>query len=466
MASGLLERIAEYAVGERSTRLPGPVIHHAKRAVVDWFAALLPGTAEPPATLLMRGLADEIGRGKARLYPSGARAPVRMAALINGTAAHTAEFDDIFRDAIYHPGAPTIAAALAAAQSRGADGDDFLRAIIVGYEISTRIGVALGAAHYKYWHTTATVGTLGAAAAVGGVLGLDAKRFAHGLATAATMAAGLQQAFRSEAMSKPLHAGHAAEAGALAALAASEGATGALDVLDGETGMGTAMSNRPDWTGAFAGLGRDYNIAAMTFKNHGCCGHSFAAIDGALALKAAHGLTPDRIAKVTVATYKTALDVTGSYKVKTPFEGKFSLPYAVASALVHGNVRIDAFKPARLADPATRDLMARVELAIDPAHNAAFPGARAATVTIETGDGRRFTRVQPTRKGDPDMPLSDDELSDKFLELATPVIGRACARKLLARLWTLERARADALLFPAAFAVRPARTRRPSSGRN
>jgi 2-methylcitrate dehydratase PrpD len=226
------------------------------------------------------------------------------------------------------------------------------------------------------------------------------------------------------------------------------------------------MSNRPDWTGAFAGLGRDYNIAAMTFKNHGCCGHSFAAIDGALALKAAHGLTPDRIAKVTVATYKTALDVTGSYKVKTPFEGKFSLPYAVASALVHGNVRIDAFKPARLADPATRDLMARVELAIDPAHNAAFPGARAATVTIETGDGRRFTRVQPTRKGDPDMPLSDDELSDKFLELATPVIGRACARKLLARLWTLERARADALLFPAAFAVRPARTRRPSSGRN
>jgi 2-methylcitrate dehydratase PrpD len=454
MTAGLLERIADYAVAERSTRLPAAVIHHAKRAVIDWFAAMLAGALAPPATLLVRALGDSLGHGRARLYPSGRRAPLRSAALINATAAHTAEFDDIFRDAIYHPGAPTISAALAAAQSHGIGGDAFLRAVIVGYEISTRIGVALGPAHYKFWHTTATVGTFGAAAAVGSVLGLDRLRFAHGLATAATMAAGLQQAFRSEAMSKPLHAGHAAEAGALAALAAAAGVTGALDVLDGAAGLGAAMSNRPDWNRALATLGRDHNITAMTFKNHGCCGHSFAAIDGALVLKAAHALTSGRIARVRIGTYKTALDVTGSTKVTTAFEGKFSLPYVVASALIHGSVRLDAFTPARLADPATHALMKRIELAVDPAVDAAFPGRRAANVEIETTDGRRLRHEQTTRKGDPDMPLSDDELGGKFLELAAPVIGQPAAGKLLRRLWTLERARPDALDFPLAVAAR------------
>ena len=138
---------------------------------------------------------------------------MRAAALINGAAAHTVEVDDIFRDGIYHPGAPTIPAALALAQARGASGEQFLRAVIVGYEISTRIGAAMGRAHYKYWHNTGTIGCFGACAAAAELLRLDAARFAHALATVTTFSAGLQQAFRMDSMSKPLHAGHAAEAG-------------------------------------------------------------------------------------------------------------------------------------------------------------------------------------------------------------------------------------------------------------
>jgi len=118
---------------------------------------------------------------------------VRAAALINGSAAHTVEVDDIFRDAIYHPGAPTIAAALALAQANGASGGQFLRAVIVGYEISTRIGAAMGRAHYRYWHNTGTIGVFGACAACAELLGLDATRFAHALATATTFSAGVQR---------------------------------------------------------------------------------------------------------------------------------------------------------------------------------------------------------------------------------------------------------------------------------
>ena len=219
----ILERVADYAVGMRGAALPAEVLHHGKRAVIDWFAAMLPGTQEAPAIRLRAAVAEEIGHGRAIVYGTASRAPARVAALLNGTASHITEFDDIFRDGIYHPGSPTIAAALAAAQSVGASGLDLLRGIVVGYEIATRIGAAMNPAHYRYWHTTATVGTFGAAAAAAIIRGADAGQFAHALATAGTMAAGLQQAFRSDSMSKPLHAGHAADAGSLAAAAATAG---------------------------------------------------------------------------------------------------------------------------------------------------------------------------------------------------------------------------------------------------
>src|SRR5262245_23698986 len=165
----LLEKIADYAIREQTSKLQPEVIHHAKRAVIDWYASLLPGGRVPPATLLEEALAEELDRGKARLG-SGRRATLRAAALINGAAAHAVEFDDIWRDAVYHPGAPVIAAALATAQSQGANGEHFLHGVIVGYEISTRIGDAVMPSHYKFWHTTGTVGCFGAAASAATLL--------------------------------------------------------------------------------------------------------------------------------------------------------------------------------------------------------------------------------------------------------------------------------------------------------
>src|SRR5512145_2009690 len=241
----LLETIADYAVREQTAKLPKEVIHHAKRAVVDWCASLLPGSRIAPATLLEEALADELDHGRARLA-SGRRATVRAAALINGAASHAVEFDDIWRDAVYHPASPVISAALAAAQAQGANGERFLRGVIVGYEVSTRIGDAVMPSHYKFWHTTGTVATL---------LGCSREQFVHALGNAGTFAAGLQQAFRSQAMAKPLHGGHAAEAGALAALAAARGVTGVADILEGEVGFGAAMSVNPDWSRATRGLG-------------------------------------------------------------------------------------------------------------------------------------------------------------------------------------------------------------------
>jgi len=210
--------------------------------------------------------------------------------------------------------------------------------------------------------------------------------------------------------------------------------------IEGAAGFGRAMSDGPDWNQAFATLGRDFHITRMTFKNHACCGHTFAAIDGALELQRALAVAAADIARVTVGTYRPALEVAGYEHPATPAEARFSLKYVVATALTHGSVRLAAFTPERLADAATRALMQKIELAVDAGLDASFPGQRAARIAIETKDGRRGEFLQPTRKGDPDMPLGDRELDEKFMELAAPVQGEAAARALLARLWTLERA--------------------------
>ena len=203
----LIFDIADYAIRERDRSLSDDVLHHAKRAIIDWCAATAPGSEAMPAAGLVKALNEDIGRGGSRLFPSGTPATLRAAAIINGAASHTVEFDDIFRDALYHPGAPVISAALAAAETEALGGAGFLRAVVIGYEISTRIALVMGRSHYKYWHNTATNGSFGAPAAVAAVLNLDRDRFANAIALAGTMAAGLQQSLRGDSHAKPMHAG-------------------------------------------------------------------------------------------------------------------------------------------------------------------------------------------------------------------------------------------------------------------
>ena len=437
MAENPLLVLAEHAASWRTRPMPAEVEHHARRALIDWFAALLPGCLRPPATLLAAALAPERGPGRAICYVDGAPSPIRHAALLNAAASHTVEFDDIYRDAGYHPGCPTIAPALAAAQAKGADMEALLRAIVAGYEVSCRIGVAVQPSHYRYWHTTGTVGSFGAATATAVVLGCDAMRIAHANATAATFASGLQQAFLSDSMSKPLHPGHAAEAGALAAIGAAAGVTGALDVLHGRQGFAAATSeDQGKWDRALAGLGERFAITAMTFKNHGCCGHIFAALDAVRELQREHGFAAGDVAKIHVGGYGPTKTICDRPEAATEADARFSVQYTVAALLVLGGVRLAAFEPGNLANPAIRALMPKVTVGLDPELADAYPGRRAAKVWITLQDGRELYRYQPTRKGDPDAPLSDSELSEKFTELATPVIGAEAAARLLESLWT------------------------------
>lgn len=431
-----VEHFAAYAANLRAQDIAADVMHAAVRCVIDWYSAAIPGVVDPASIALRAALDEEVGHGTGYLL-TGERAPVRIAALFNGTASHTTEFDDIFAPAIYHPGSPTIAAALAIAQQKKTNGAEFLVSVIGGYEISTRIGAALGRRHYKFWHNTGTVGSFGSAAAAGILLGLNQQQMIHALGGVGTFAAGLQQAFRGDSQSKPLHAGHAADYGVFAAQIAAKGLRGAPDILDGAVGMGVAMSDGPDWNAALEDLGKAFNTQRMTVKNHGCCGHIFAALDGVLELQRQHRFALKDVERIDIGGYSATVDVTGNYTADTPSAAKFCLPFILASGLKYGSIRLDAYTPDRLGDAEVKVAMGKIQVHLDPKIDALFPRQRAAHITLRLTDGRVAEYFQPHRVGDPQLPLSDAQLEDKFLEMACPVLGDRQARDFVTRLWAL-----------------------------
>ncbi|MBT6304906.1 MmgE/PrpD family protein [Rhodospirillaceae bacterium] len=435
----VVTKYAEFAVACKTSDLSADVFHHAKRVLIDWFACTLPGGLEEPATLIIKALTEDIGRGNSSLLPGGEQTTTRTAALINGTAAHIIEFDDIYRDGLFHPGAPIIASALATAEKTWASGEELLRAIIAGYEVANRIAEAVNPHHYEWWHTTATVGFFGSATSAAMLLGLDLEKTAHALATAGTMAAGLQQAFRADAMSKPIHSGRAAEGGVLAALMAKNCVTGALDILEGERGFGKAMSANVNWRQSIQTLGSDYTITRMTQKNHAACGHVHAIIDAIIHIKNVNRVDCANVKNIRIGSYQKAYEICHNTNPKTPYEAKFSAEYCTAIAIQRGcALRANDFVQENLKDPSVQRVMKLVNLEIDEQCQSVFPKVRSANVELETIDGRVFNHFSPTRKGDPDNPLLDSELSDKYADLVEPVVGKLAAGTLLSTLWSVK----------------------------
>lgn len=428
----VIEQFAAFAIGMQP---PAEADHAARRCILDWYGAAIAGSVEAPSTALRQAFP---GSGPARLLPDAETRDARTAALINATASHIVEVDDIYRSGLYHPGVVTIPAALALGEAQRTNGPTLIRAVIAGYEVSNRIAAAINPAHYQHWHTTGTVGHFGATVSAGVVLGLSAQQLTHAMATVATFAAGLRHAFSADGMSKPLHAGRAAEAGVAAALMAQAGVTGVNDMLEGARGFGVAMSGDVDWDAAVATLGMEWTVAQTTPKAHACCGHNFAALDAIKTLMSEHAARPAQIERIEVQTYRTAIEICGNPKPCSAAEARFSLPWCAAIMALHGAVTPSAFNADALANPAHRQMADRVTLAFDDGAEARFPHARSATVHLHLCDGRTVTHHRPTRKGDPDDPMTDSELLDKFHALSDPIIGPETAAGLAGAILDLD----------------------------
>jgi 2-methylcitrate dehydratase PrpD len=417
-AANVEQRIVEAFETLGTTRLPDVAVEAGKQLIMDWLGCVLIGAEAAPAKALVAAHVDEIGHGTATCFVGPAVCHPGLAALISGTASHTIELDDIYSPALYHPGVCVISAALAASQMASVPGNRFLRAVIAGYEISNRIGAGVNPDHYNYWHTTGTVGTFGAAIAAGIALHLDAKQMADAIGNAATMAAGLQQAFRSDGMTKPLHAGRAAEAGLLAARIARSGFTGSSDMISGPVGFVQAMSHGRDIAGQFDDLLTEWTVMRSMYKRFSSCGHIAAPIDVAMDLSRRAEIDPSQIARIDVATYATALKVAGIIKPTSVFEAKFSLPFCVAASLLGHDLTDPTSFEKLYADRDIAALIDKVTIADDLQISAAFPKLRGGRVSITMKDGTVHADVAVTRKGEPTNPFTAAELREKFKRLA------------------------------------------------
>jgi len=380
----------------REKETTGSDLEWASLFVLDTLACALGALKTEPARMLKA------------VAPPGRGDTARRAFYLGGLS-HILEMDDLHRDSVTHPGCVVIPAAWTMADDGDFGGRAFLKAVLAGYEACCRVGMAVGKAHYRVWHNTATCGPFGSAMAAAQLMGLTEEEAVWALGNAGTQSSGLWQFLESGAMSKHLHTARAAEAGVLAALLAKEGFTGPDQILEGEKGFFVGLCPDPLPGAVTADPGRPWELTRTSIKPWPCCRHTHPAIDAALALNGE--LNGAAIEAVTVGAYRAALDVCDRPTPDNPYSAKFSLQHCVAAALADGAVKqssFDAEARARLAP-----LRAKVEVSLAPSIDAAYPRAWGAEVAVRTADGRRLQAVRREAKGDPENPVTASELSVK-----------------------------------------------------
>lgn len=345
------------------------------------------------------------------------RQPVDAArdALAIGALAHVLEVDDLHRASVVHPGCVVVPAAYAVARREGRSGRDFLVAVLHGYEAVCRIGAAVGAAHYRVWHNTASCGPFGSATAASTVLGLDVDATVNALGNAGTQAFGLWEFMESPTMTKPLHAGRAAEAGVTAADLASFGLTGPPRILEGRRGFFSALCPDAKPENVLQNPEAPWQLEQTSVKPWMCCRHTHPAIEAALAIR--RELDVSSIERIAVGAYQAAIDVCDKPVPGSEVEAKFSLQHAVALALLDGRIDFTSF--GEEARRRVAPLRSRVALWHSDEVEAAYPDAWGAEVEVVTTDCTTHAHRARSAKGDPESPLSRAELVDKARMLLT-----------------------------------------------
>ena len=424
---------------------PAPTRLTAARAVLDTIGVTLAGSTQPASLAVHEAIAAASGPGQSSIEGSGRcrilgtplRASAPDAALANGTAAHALDFDDMCFVSLAHPSAPLVSAALAVAELRRASGPALLDAYVVGFEIEARLGRAMNPRHYQRgWHCTSTIGTVGAAAAACRLLGLDEPTADHALAIAASQAAGLKENFGT--MVKPLHAGLAARNGVTAALLAKARLTASPAAIEGPQGLLAAMDSQSQSLGPFlADLGDRWEIldTGITVKLYPSCAATHPAVDALLELRKREGLEPDAIERVQIGVDPVTPTVLIYDRPATGLEGKFSMAYCAAAALVHGRLGIDSFDDRALRDPRVQALQSRVAMKVVLDQSA--PPLTRAAVSVTLRDGRELSAEANGARGYPERPASDSELSAKFLSCASRAMDETASRMALTALLTI-----------------------------
>lgn len=440
--------LSRFVAGLSYDMLPVEVRERVKALALDLVGISVRARNEAESTPAMISAAARLGlaAGACTVIGDAAGYAPPGAAMLNGTLAHSLDFDDTHASGSLHPSAPIVPAAFAAAEMTGAEGRAAIAAIVAGYEAQIRLSLALDpAAHYdRGFHPTATCGAFGAAAAAGRLLGLDPEGHANAFGIALSMAAGSMQYLVNGAWTKRSHVGHAAMCGLIAATLAREGYKGAADAIEGKWGFLHAYAPAADAGKVVDGLGRRWETLKIAVKPYPSCRYSHAPLDGILALACEHGIQAEEVEEVVVGLPEPGWKLIGDpepakQSPKSVVDGQFSMAFCAAVALRGGGFTWDDYAR-HLGDPATLALCKRVRSRVDPKAQADFPAEMSGSVRIRTARGAFETYVR-VPKGEPANFLTAAELRAKFDGLAGPYLSARRREELAGALLALEQAK-------------------------
>jgi 2-methylcitrate dehydratase PrpD len=427
---GITQELAGYCSHVKFNDLPDDVIDCAKYRFLDWISVACRGSIEDPSQTIYR-FVMEMEKGEGVIVGTREKAPFLYSALANGTSSHSIEMDDVNNESSLHPGVVVFPSALATGEMAGASGKRFILAVVLGYEVMIRLGTALGPenSYKRGFHPTGTCGTFGSSVASSKILGLQEKEILNALGISGSQAAGSMEYLAQGAWTKPFHAGWAAHSGMVAALLSRKGFLGPSSILEGRDGFLHAYSNEADPTKVLEGIGSGFQILQTSVKVHACCRYMHSPIDAVLKIVKENNLRPEQVKKIKIGVLRAgahliAEPIESKYKPQSIVDAQFSMPFGAASALLYGRAGLKEFQPSMILSRPVRETMRKVECIVDPELDRTFPKQWRATAEILTEDEKRYSTMVEYPRGDPENPLSWDEMKERFHELAGQIIKK------------------------------------------
>ncbi|MBU4277237.1 MAG: MmgE/PrpD family protein [Proteobacteria bacterium] len=443
-ARAFTQELVEFIQQASLMDMPGELIAKARLLCMDLLGVAAKGAQEPASRIARQVLLSQGGEPQAVIIGGERRTGALGAALLNGLAGHALDYDDVDQAMYGHPSVPVLPAALAAAELAGAGGAALLEAYVLGVEITSKLAYGMNPAHYSLgWHSTCTMGAIGATAAAAKILGLNDEQLRNALAIGASQASGLQQNFGT--MTKPFHAGKAAQNGLLAALLAQGGFTGDKAIFEAPLGFFHLFvaGHMVDAAAILDRLGRPYEIDSpgLLIKKHPSCAFSHPPADAALELAHSPGFELDLIESVTGVIHDMADQILIHQRPRTGLQAKFSLEAVMALALTDGQLSLASFTDQSVLREPVQKLIAITTRQVDRRAGASSGDFGPAEVRVRLKNGETLSARVDKAKGSPTNPMSDGEFRAKYLDCCTGVLSPEQIEKSLALLARLENVR-------------------------
>ena len=412
----LRKKLADFIHDTSFKKLPENVIHQAKLCILDLIGVSIAGSRQSASSIIQSLIPETGGCEEVTLWGSDRKLPVLSAALMNAVQGHAIDMDDGHRYANGHPGVVTIPAAVALSEKENLTGRELIEAVVIGYEIFIRLGSVINPELLlRGFHTTSTIGCFSSGAVAAKLLKLDRPQTENALSLSGIQSAGLLEVLHSGESGKSFQVGKAAQSGVLAGLLARHGVDGPESVFEGEKGFFKAFAGKPcDSSAICKNLGKDFNLPSVYFKKHAACRHIHSALDAVAEIVARNALTPEKIELIDIETNSIAKSLTGHIaSANSELGAKFSTPIAIGLLLVFGQSDSSIYKKQYVSDPLVQSIAKKVTVRVNPERDNAYPGQRGASVSVKTGR-QSYTHEVIYPKGEPENPLSDDEMKSKF----------------------------------------------------